>query len=71
MADASCHPAIGSYERALEKTIRLVELVRDNGVSKDDSVLMRLCIREQLPLGLHWVGLASCVLNSLSHHRHG
>eukprot|EP00730_Choanoeca_flexa_P009175 TRINITY_DN12600_c1_g2_i29.p1 TRINITY_DN12600_c1_g2~~TRINITY_DN12600_c1_g2_i29.p1 ORF type:complete len:668 (+),score=194.81 TRINITY_DN12600_c1_g2_i29:1242-3245(+) len=43
------------YERALEKTIRLVELVRDNGVSKDDAILMRLCIREQLPLGLHWV----------------
>ena len=40
----------------MEKTIRLVGLVREHGLTREDATVMRLCIREQLPLGLHWVG---------------
>lgn len=43
------------YERALEKTVRFVQLVRMNGWKDDDAIDARRCIREQLPVGLHWV----------------
>ena len=36
--------------------MRMIELVKEHGLSEEEVVTLRLSIREQLPLGLHWVG---------------
>ena len=50
------------YERALEKTVRFVQLVRMNGWKDNDAIYARRCIREQLPVGLHWVRDIAAIL---------
>eukprot|EP00043_Microstomoeca_roanoka_P014352 m.142297 g.142297 ORF g.142297 m.142297 type:complete len:663 (+) comp15991_c1_seq3:196-2184(+) len=49
------------YERALEKTVRFVQLVRMNGWKDEDAIYARRCIREQLPVGLHWAMFIPCI----------
>ncbi|EGD76132.1 hypothetical protein PTSG_00839 [Salpingoeca rosetta] len=49
------------YERALEKTVRFVQLVRMHGWKDQDAIYARRCIREQLPVGLHWAMFIPCI----------
>jgi hypothetical protein len=39
----------------MEKTVRLVQLVREHGWDEEEAYFARTVIREQLPVGLHWV----------------
>lgn len=43
------------FKRAMQKTVRLVQLVREYQWSEEEAYFARRAVREQLPVGLHWV----------------
>eukprot|EP00055_Hartaetosiga_balthica_P003673 m.8589 g.8589 ORF g.8589 m.8589 type:complete len:659 (-) comp3192_c0_seq1:317-2293(-) len=49
------------YERALEKMVRFVAMVRENNWTLDEAMFARSLILEQVPLNLHWAMFIPCI----------